>query len=128
MMRNEETNQMSIGSNSRLLLACSLAITLLILFGAGLAMGAAPIAKIPLNPDFVYPGKDTPDEMEVNSASLVENASAWDGHVVAFKGEAIGEAMARGKMAWVHLNDDAYMWRNIEEGAKLNGYNSGHAV
>ncbi|MBP1742774.1 MAG: hypothetical protein H6Q48_5067 [Deltaproteobacteria bacterium] len=32
------------------------------------------------------------------------------------------------KMAWIHLNDDAYMWKNIEEGAQLGGYNSGHAV
>jgi len=93
-------------------------------FGAGQA--TAP--KIPLNPDFPFPGKDTPQGVEVNSASLVENANAWNGHVVAFKGEAIGEAMGRGKMAWIHLNDDAYMWKNIEEGAKLDGYNSGHAV
>jgi len=26
------------------------------------------------------------------------------------------------------VNDDAYMWKNIEEGAVLGGYNSGHAV
>ncbi len=116
------------GRNKRFRSGGTLAVIVFILAASGLALGKTPITKIPLNPDFAYPGKDTPDEVEVNSASLVENASAWDGHVVAFKGEAIGEAMARGKMAWVHLNDDAYMWRNIEEGAKLNGYNSGHAV
>jgi hypothetical protein len=84
--------------------------------------------QIPLNPDFTFPAKETPHGVEVNSASLVENANAWNSHVITFTGEAIGEAMVRGKMAWIHLNDDAYMWKNIEEGAKLGGYNSGHAV
>lgn len=62
------------------------------------------------------------------SGELVEDAREWDGKTVTFTGEAIGEAMRRGTMAWIHLNDDAYMWRNIEEGAALGGYNSGHAV
>jgi hypothetical protein len=64
----------------------------------------------------------------LTSGELVENARAWDGKTVSFTGEAIGDAMHRGSMAWIHLNDDAYMWRNIEEGATLGGYNSGHAV
>ncbi len=34
--------------------------------------------------------------------------SDWDGRIVGFTGEAIGEAMRRGTMAWIHLNDDAY--------------------
>jgi hypothetical protein len=64
----------------------------------------------------------------VSSGELVENANERDGQVVTFTGEAIGEAMRRGSMAWIHLNDDAYMWRNIEEGTTLGGYNSGQAV
>ncbi len=128
VIRSEDTNQMLNSCNKRHFLGGSLAIILLILAVSGLALGETPITKIPLNPDFAYPVKETTDGIEVNSASLVENASAWDGRVVVFKGEAIGEAMARGKMAWIHLNDDAYMWKNIEEGAKLKGYNSGHAV
>ncbi len=91
-------------------------------------MGEAANAQNSFKPEFPFPGKDTPQGVEVNSASLVENANAWNGRVIAFKGEAIGESMVRGKMAWIHLNDDAYMWKNIEEGAKLDGYNSGHAV
>jgi hypothetical protein len=63
-----------------------------------------------------------------SSGELVENAREWDGKTVIFTGEAIGEAMPRGRMAWIHVNDDAYMWKNIEEGATLGGYNSGHAV
>jgi hypothetical protein len=95
---------------------------------SGPALGEAAMPQIPLNPDFAFPTQETPQGVQVNSASLVENAKAWNGRVVTFTGEAIGEAMARGKMAWIHLNDDAYMWKNIEEGAQLEGYNSGHAI
>jgi hypothetical protein len=63
-----------------------------------------------------------------SSGALVEDARDWDGRTVIFTGEAIGEAMRRGRMAWIHVNDDAYMWKNIEEGATLGGYNSGQAV
>jgi hypothetical protein len=52
----------------------------------------------------------------------------WNGKQVTFHGEAIGEVMVRGDHAWIHLNDDAYMIKNVEEGAKLGGYNSGMAV
>jgi hypothetical protein len=52
----------------------------------------------------------------------------YNGKTVTFTGEAIGEVMVRGDYAWVHLNDDAYMELNVEEGAKLGGYNSGMAV
>ena len=64
----------------------------------------------------------------VNSAKLVEQAGQWNGRKVIFTGEAVGEHMVRGVKCWIHLNDDAYMWKNIEEGASLGGYNSGHAV
>jgi hypothetical protein len=52
----------------------------------------------------------------------------WNGQTVTFHGEAIGEVMVRGEYAWIHLNDDAYMVKNVEEGAELGGYNSGMAV
>ena len=64
----------------------------------------------------------------VSSSTLVEQAKSWDGRTVSFMGEAIGESMRRGDMCWIHLNDDAYMWKNIEEGTKLGGYNSGQAI
>ena len=118
MISSEETNCMLNVGIKRFWLTCTIAIMVFFLVLSGLALGEATIPKIPLNPDFAFPGKDTPHGVEVNSASLVENASAWNGHVVTFKGEAIGEAMVRGKMAWIHLNDDAYMWKNIEEGAQ----------
>jgi hypothetical protein len=66
--------------------------------------------------------------VEASSTTLVEEAAKWNGRKVIFTGEAVGEKMVRGLKAWIHLNDDAYMWKNIEEGAKLGGYNSGQAI
>ena len=128
MIYLQKTGCILNGGFKRVWLTFPIVIEVFFLVLSGLALGEPTIPQIPLNPDFAFPGKDTPHGVEVNSASLVENASAWNGHVVTFKGEVIGEAMVRGKMAWIHLNDDAYMWKNIEEGAKLDGYNSGHAV
>lgn len=62
------------------------------------------------------------------SGELVNGPKRFDGTRVAFEGEAIGEAMRRGESAWLHLNDDAYMRENVEEGASLGGFNSGMAV
>jgi hypothetical protein len=128
VIHRKEESRMLNGCLKRFWLTFAIAIKVFILVLSGPALGEAAMPQIPLNPEFTIPGKDTPHAVEVNSASLVENASAWNGHVVTFTGEAIGEAMVRGKMAWIHLNDDAYMWKNIEEGAQLAGYNSGHAV
>lgn len=64
----------------------------------------------------------------VASTTLVEEPKRWDGRVVVFVGEAIGDRMVRGKMAWLHLNDDVYQSLNVEEGAALGGYNSGQAI
>lgn len=68
-------------------------------------------------------GQDAP-----TSAQLVEEPGSFDGTVIEFTGEVVGEVMDRPGGAWVHLNDDAYMERNVEEGAELGGYNSGQAV
>jgi hypothetical protein len=62
------------------------------------------------------------------SAALVEDAQHWDGQVVQFTGEAIGEAMRRGTMAWIHLNDDAYGLADAGASPGLAGSNSGIAV
>jgi hypothetical protein len=65
---------------------------------------------------------------ETPSGELVEAPKEWDGKTVTFAGEAIGEAMVRDDQAWIHLNDDAYYLKNVEEGAALGGYNSGMAI
>jgi len=63
-----------------------------------------------------------------SSGELVEAPAEWDARTVSFEGEAIGEAMHRPDGTWLHLNDDAYMYRNIEEGEPLGGYNTGMPV
>jgi hypothetical protein len=64
----------------------------------------------------------------LSSGDLVEHMKQYDGMTVTFEGEAVGEAMVRGSHAWIHLNDDAYFEKNIEEGAPLGGQNSGMPV
>jgi hypothetical protein len=73
-------------------------------------------------------GTPVPSPNQVPSSQLVETPGDYDGGEVTFSGEAIGEAMERGDMAWLHLNDDAYYQLNTEEGTPLGGYNSGMAV
>ena len=68
------------------------------------------------------------ETQSVSSGELVDDPQLWDGKTVLFRGEAITGAMVRGDHAWVHINDDAYQLHNVEEGAELGGYNSGHAV
>lgn len=65
---------------------------------------------------------------EFPSGTLVESPKKFDGTNVEFTGEAIGESMVRGDYAWIHLNDDAYYLKNVEEGAELGGLNSGMAI
>jgi hypothetical protein len=62
------------------------------------------------------------------STELVENPGTWDGSIVGFTGEAIGEAMRRGTMAWIHLNDDAYGLADAGAETTLAGFNGGIGV
>jgi len=41
----------------------------------------------------------------LNSSELISNSEAFDGKLVTFRGEAIGDIMKRGNFAWVNLND-----------------------
>ncbi len=41
----------------------------------------------------------------ISSTELINNAKLYDGKIVAYAGEAIGDIMARGDFAWVNLND-----------------------
>ncbi len=90
--------------------------------------GSQTVQAIPVNPDYASPAKDTRSGAEVNSGSLVENANQWNGRTISFKGEAIGEAFVQEHMAWIHVNDDAYMEKSAAAGGPLSGYNSGHAI
>jgi hypothetical protein len=100
--------------------------TMLVL-AALFAVVAAPAvaAEAPIQPN-------KPDSTElVNKMNVpgdITKGLFWNAKTVTFHGEAIGEVMVRDSYAWIHLNDDAYMEQNVEEGAKLGGYNSGMAV
>ena len=63
-----------------------------------------------------------------SSTQLIEQPKSWNGKTVTFRGEAIAERMVRGDYAWIHLNDDGYYLKNVEEGSGLHGYNSGMPV
>ncbi|TLM76799.1 MAG: hypothetical protein FDZ70_06210 [Actinobacteria bacterium] len=69
-----------------------------------------------------------PSPNDPTSAELVERPKEFDGKTVEYTGEVVGDRMVRGDFAWLHINDDAYYLKNVEEGAELGGYNSGHAV
>lgn len=73
-------------------------------------------------------GPAQPSPNTPSSTGLVEEPKKYDGTEVTFTGEAIGEAMVRGDYAWLHLNDDAYYLKNVEEGADLGGYNTGMPI
>jgi hypothetical protein len=117
-----------MGARAAAVLA-SIALACVAMLGAaGPAFAQPPEPGLGVNPEYALPATGAAGAQSPDSASLVENANAWNGHQVIFTGEAIGERMVRGAMAWIHLNDDAYKDKNIEEGAELGGYNSGHAV
>ena len=42
----------------------------------------------------------------VPSGELVNKAKLYDGKVIAYKGEVIGEVMQRGNFAWVNIRDE----------------------
>ncbi|MDI6891957.1 MAG: DNA-binding protein [Actinomycetota bacterium] len=60
----------------------------------------------------------------VSSGELVERCQFYDGKVVTFRGEVVGDVMIRGEFAWINVNDDAYS----KGSRKLAGYNSGQSI
>jgi hypothetical protein len=90
----------------------------------------AASASVAVAQEAFPPNNPTSTELvdHMNVPGDITKGLFWNGKTVTFHGEAIGEVMVRGDYAWVHLNDDAYMEKNVEEGAKLAGYNSGMAV
>jgi len=41
----------------------------------------------------------------ISSTELINNAKVYDGKVVAYEGEVIGDIMVRGEYAWINVND-----------------------
>ncbi len=50
---------------------------------------------------FTPPGYAQP----VSSAELINNAKVYDGKIVVYTGEVIGDPMQRGNYAWLNIND-----------------------
>ena len=88
----------------------------------------AAVAILALTAGCRAEGTPEPSPNTPSSTGLVEQPKEFDGENVTFRGEAVGEAMKRGDMAWLHVNDDAYYLKNVEEGAQLGGYNKGMPV
>lgn len=93
-----------------------------------LAFGAIVLAGVLLGSGCRAVSVPEPSPNSPSSADLIDAPKRHDGTEVTFTGEAIGEAMVRGKVAWLHLNDDSYYIKNVEEGAELGGYNTGMPV
>lgn len=64
----------------------------------------------------------------ISSTELVENPTKYDEREIYFEGEVVGEALRRGNFAWINVNDDTYAKKNIPEGGKLSGFNSGQSI
>jgi hypothetical protein len=59
----------------------------------------------------------------VSSTDLIENAKDYDGQSVVFEGEAIGDLMIRGDMAWVNVSDGnnaVGIWMTVAQTKDIN--------
>ncbi|ADQ08060.1 conserved hypothetical protein [Caldicellulosiruptor hydrothermalis 108] len=54
---------------------------------------------------FIKHLQETAFAKPIDSNTLINNAFKYDGKVVEFQGEAIGEIMKRGDFAWVNIHD-----------------------
>lgn len=64
----------------------------------------------------------------VSSSELIENSAKFDGQVIIFRGEVVGDILRRGEYAWITVNDDAYSRHPVREGGKLVGGNQGFGI
>ncbi|MBW3658921.1 MAG: hypothetical protein KY457_09805 [Actinobacteria bacterium] len=77
--------------------------------------------------------EDEPDAEllgRVTSSRVLECPDAFDGHLVTYIGEVIGDVLQRDDGAWVLLNDDPYALEvgPLASHGEFRGYNSGLAV
>ncbi|MDD5059714.1 MAG: DNA-binding protein [Candidatus Omnitrophica bacterium] len=62
----------------------------------------------------------------ISSEDLIRNARQYDGKLVVYSGEVIGDVMNRGKFAWVNINDGdnaigIWMSINLAKEIKITG-------
>ena len=51
-----------------------------------------------------YPGSSVFSQ-GISSSELIKNAKEYDGKLITYTGEVIGDVMLRGEFAWVNIND-----------------------
>ncbi|MDP3143070.1 MAG: DNA-binding protein [Candidatus Omnitrophota bacterium] len=54
---------------------------------------------------YVFAKPPSPAETPVSSLDLIEHAKDYDGKIVYFQGEVVGEVMRRGDFAWINVHD-----------------------
>lgn len=64
----------------------------------------------------------------VRSPELINDSQRYDGKVVRYRGEAVGDLINRGDFAWINVNDDPYGDKPLRETGVLQGTNSGIGV
>ncbi len=94
--------------------ALTLAVTFLLLAAALSAMSSVAAAEA--------------EGREVDSGVLLREWEEYDGEVVVFRGEAVGDVLWRGDYAWIMVNDDHYSLNALHEAGELRGGNSGIGV
>lgn len=62
----------------------------------------------------------------VDSSTLISKSEVFDGRIVTYQGEVVGDVMVRGDSVWLNINDDAYSRQG--ERFHLAGYNRGQSV
>jgi hypothetical protein len=72
------------------------------------------------------PSPETRIPSSVSSTELINNARNYDGKIVVYTGEAIGDVMVRGDFAWVNINDGenaigVWLSRGMAEKIKFKG-------
>ncbi len=68
------------------------------------------------------------DAEVVSSTELMERCRFYDGKMVTYRGEVIGDVMIRGEHTWINLNDDPYGTRRGRGSKGLAGYNRGQSI
>jgi len=53
----------------------------------------------------IFSPQTTAFSQSLSSSELIKNAKQYDGKIVIYSGEVIGDVMLRGEFAWVNIND-----------------------
>ena len=74
----------------------------------------------------VFSSQKAAFSQSLSSGELIRNAKEYDGKLIAYSGEVIGDVMLRGEFAWVNINDGenalgAWMSAALAQEVKLTG-------